>query len=176
MKYGYKLLLTLGAVLISPQVLAHSNSVSTGLLAGLSHPLTGIDHLAALILAGTFIGRNVSARPLLQSGFLVAFLCVLGLGAGAGIVFGAQAWIESAILLSIPVFLALQWAKQVNIAAIIISLFMIVHGWAHGVEMSAMDNRFIFGFLLSSMVVMSFSSLIGASLSSKLNESVTGHA
>jgi len=165
MKHGNKFLLMLTGVLLSSPALAHSNDISSGLLAGFVHPLTGIDHLLALILAGFFIGRNVFSRQR-QVGFLLMFLLTLAMGAGAGLALGAQAWIESAILLSLPVFFALQWLKQTNIIAMILGLFMLAHGWAHGVEMSMINSSFLFGFLLSSMLAISFSIFIGMRLRS----------
>ncbi len=166
MKHWHKLLFIAGAVLLSPQALAHDNSLSTGLLAGLSHPLTGADHFLALMLAGLLAGRLIRGRRLALGGLLLA----LGLGAGAGILLGAQAWTEGAILLSVPVFFALQWIRQAGLmkaAMIIMSLFMIAHGWAHGVEMGGMDKSFVLGFLLTSAAVMGLFSLLGAALKSR---------
>jgi len=90
MKYSDKILLTLGALLISPQALAHENGVSTGLLSGLIHPLIGLDHLLALILAGILIGRLIHRRRLVISGLLFA----LGLSVSGALLLGAQAWVE----------------------------------------------------------------------------------
>ncbi len=173
MKHGYKLLLISAAVLMSPQVLAHENGLSTGLLAGLVHPLSGVDHFIALMLAGVLVGRLASGRRLALGGLLL----MLGLGAGGGILVGAQAWIEAAILLSMPVFLALQWIKQarrMKIAIAIMGLFMIAHGWAHGVEMAGMDKSFILGFLLTSAAVMGLPSVFVMGLKSRLT--MPGHA
>lgn len=166
MKHWHKLLFISGAVLLSPQAQAHINSLSTGLLAGIIHPLSGADHFLALMLAGLLSGRLIHGRYLALFGLLLA----LGLGAGAGILLGAQAWTEGAILLSVPVFFALQWIKQdghMKAAMIIMSLFMIAHGWAHGVEMGDMDKSFILGFLLTSATVMGLFSLLGAALKSR---------
>ncbi len=173
MKHWHKLLLIPAVVLISPPVLAHDNGLATGLFAGLSHPVSGVDHLAALVLAGVFIGRFVSGRRLALGGLLLA----LGLGAGGGLLLGAQAWVEGAILLSLPVFFALQWirhAGRMKIAVIMMGLFMIAHGWAHGVAMGGMDTGFAIGFLLASAGVMGLSSLFGAALESRLT--AAGHA
>ncbi len=177
--WQYKLLLAVSAILISPLAQAHSNSLSTGLLAGLSHPLLGLDHLVALIMAGLLMGKLASARYLALGGFLLA----LGVGATAGILLGAQPWVEGAILLSIPVFLALQWARekaQLKIATTVMGMFMVAHGWAHGVEMTGMNTSFIVGFLLSSAMIIGLSSLLGSTLSSHMKANkkaaTTSHA
>ena len=100
MKYVYTLLIAAGAALVSPMALAHDHSVATGFVAGLLHPVTGIDHLLALMLAGLFIGRRVPSRWSAVSGLLLA----LGAGAAGALLLGAHAWIEAAVLLSLPYF------------------------------------------------------------------------
>jgi len=164
MKIGQKSLLGVSALLMSPLAQAHDNSLSTGLFAGLGHPLSGVDHLVALILAGLLLGRLVSGRrSLVMSGFLLA----LGLGAAGGIILGAQLWVEAAILLSLPVFLALQWLKgsiRLQVACAVVGVFMVAHGWAHGVEMTGMNAAFVFGFLLTSATTMGLSCLFGIAL------------
>lgn len=168
MKQAHKLVITLGAILVSPLAQAHNNSLSTGLLAGLAHPLTGLDHLAALILSGILIGRLASSRRLALGGLL----CALGLGAAGGYLLGAQAVVEGVILLSLPVFLALQWLRkpaQVKSGVAVMSLFMVAHGWAHGVEMSGMVQGFIPGFLLTSATVTGLSALVSATVRARFS-------
>ncbi len=168
MKQAHKLVITLGAILVSPLAQAHNNGLSTGLLAGLGHPLTGLDHLAALILSGILIGRLTSSRRLALGGLL----CTLGLGAVAGNLLGAQAAVEGAILLSLPVFLALQWLRQpgqVKSGVAVMGLFMVAHGWAHGVEMGAMAQGFIPGFLLTSAAVMGLSAVVSATVRTRFS-------
>jgi hydrogenase/urease accessory protein HupE len=68
-------------------------------------------------------------------------------------------------------FLALQWVKHgssVNIALVIMSLFMVAHGWAHGVELAGMNFSFIFGLLVMSTTVVCMFSVIGTAIESRL--------
>jgi len=162
MKQAHTLIIALGASLMSPLAQAHDSSLATGLLAGLGHPLTGLDHLAALILSGFLVGRLVTGKRLA----LVGLLCALSLGAAGGILLGAQAGIESVILLSLPVFLALQWLRQpgqLKAAVTVMGLLMVAHGWAHGVEVSGMAQGFVPGFLLTSSVIMGLSAWVSYS-------------
>ena len=144
MKHWHKLLLTLAISLMSPMALAHDKTLSSGLLAGLSHPLTGIDHLIALVLAGIFIGRLVSDRHI-----AIASLCLaLSLGTMTAILSAGHSWIESAwveaaIIVSIPMFFALQWIRQktqIKKALIMMSMFTVV---------AASMNRTVFSFLFT---------------------------
>jgi len=171
MKHWHKPLLISAIVLLSPQALAHDNSVATGLLAGLSHPLNGADHLIALLLAGLLTGRFVAGK---KRAF-ASLLAMLGLGAGAGILLGAQAWVEVAIVLSIPVFFALHWIRHINLAVVIMSLFMVAHGWAHAVNMAGMNKYFILGFLLTSAIIMGLSSLLSKTLRPTLEQTTADH-
>ncbi len=159
MKLACKPILILAACLVSPLAQAHDNSLSSGLLAGLAHPLTGLDHLAALILSGCLIGRLATGKSLA----LVALVGALGAGAAGGILLGAQAGTEMLVLLSLPVLLACQWARQpgrLQQAIAVMSLFMVAHGWAHGVEVQGGTAAFVSGFLLMSSVTLGLSAFI----------------
>jgi len=163
MKYAQQFILLLVTGLTSPLALAHDGHVATGLLAGLGHPLTGADHLIALILLGIFISRLKSKKVLAFAGVMSA----LYLGVIGALFLGAGAWVEAAILLSLPVFFTLLWIKQgaqKKLAIVIMSGFMVAHGWAHGLEMSALNSSFemfgfIAGFMLTSIMIMALYSL-----------------
>jgi len=175
MKTWQKLLLTVSAVLISPLAQAHDNSLSTGLLAGLGHPLLGIDHLLALVLAGLLLARLTAGKQIAFGGLLFA----LGLGAAGGMMLGTQMWVEAAILLSLPVFVALQWARtRLKTATTVAGIFMLAHGWAHGIEMADINTAFIFGFLLTSAMIMGLSGLLSTALYSRMKTRTitTNHA
>ncbi|MGB5519082.1 MAG: HupE/UreJ family protein, partial [Gammaproteobacteria bacterium] len=95
----------------------------------------------------------------------------LGLGVVGALLVGGQAWIEAAIVFSLPLFLALQWIKHdgsVKIALAAMSLFMVAHGWVHGIELDGMNLSFIFGLLIVSAMVMSVFSVIGIAIESRL--------
>ena len=173
MKYSFQTLIASAAVLVSPMALAHDHSLTTGFVAGLLHPITGIDHLLALMLAGFFIGRRVSSRWVAVSGLLLA----LGSGAAGALLFGAQEWMEAAVLLSLPLFFAMQSLKHrciVNLVVLTISLLMFAHGWSHGVELAGMSTGFVVGLLMMSAVVLSLFSLIGGAVMS--GSSAVSHA
>lgn len=153
MKPACKRIIIIAACLASPLAQAHDNSLTTGLLAGLAHPLTGLDHLAALILSGFLVGRLASGKYRALSGLVGA----LGLGATCGILLGTQAGIESLVLLSLPIVLGLQVIRQpgrLNMAVTAMGLFMVAHGWAHGVEVNGATLTFISGFLLTSSLIL----------------------
>lgn len=145
---------------VSQLVFAHQGHLSGGLYAGLSHPLTGIDHLMALVLAGILIGTGKAGKARM---LIPAMLLALGVGAVVGLQAGAQSWIEASIMLSIPVFLVVQFLSANMIRKIALGVysgFFVVHGWAHGIEISGEPMAFISGFLMSSAVVLTLSSFV----------------
>ncbi len=152
MKPACKPILILAACLVSPLAQAHDNGLSSGLLAGLAHPLTGLDHLAALVMSGFLIGRLMSGKRLA----LAALIGALGTGATAGVLLGAQAGVESLVLLSLPVLLLFQWVRKpggLQVAISVTGLLMIAHGWVHGVEVQGDTASFFAGFLMMSTII-----------------------
>jgi urease accessory protein len=105
------------------------------LMHGLAHPLTGIDHILAMLAVGVFAanlgGRALWAVPLSFMGCMV-FGSVLGIfGVGLPLV-------EVGITLSLVVLgaaVAMKWDLPVAVAMPLVGLFAIFHGYAHGTEM-----------------------------------------
>jgi len=167
----YKFLITAILSLLAPMAQAHTGShvdiMFTGFVAGLVHPLTGADHLIALVLVGFLMSRRKGSQLVMLTGIVLS----LAVGALLGGLLGGQAWVEGAILLSIPAFFVMQWvnkSSQLKLTVLLVSLFMLTHGWAHGVvEMGAISLSFILGFLLTSAVVISMASLFAVALRSK---------
>jgi len=168
MKHTQSLIIALGASLMSPLAQAHTGNLTTGLLAGLEHPLTGLDHLTALILSGLLIGRLVTGK---RRG-LAGLVCALALGAAGGLLLGAQTSVESLILLSLPVLFVFQWIRhtgQLKMAVTVMGFFMVAHGWAHGAEMQGSAQGFMAGFLLTSAVIAGASTWLSTIIRTHLN-------
>jgi urease accessory protein len=129
-----KVILLAAMLVTSSAVLAHPETAG-GLLHGLAHPFTGVDHLLAMVLVGVWAARRRGwARALLPAAFVGSMLggALLGL---AGVPLPA---VEPMILASIVVFAAaLLAAARVPPApsALLIGLFGLFHGYAHLAEM-----------------------------------------
>ena len=165
MKLPYRFTIASAALLLAPQALAHDNGMATGLLAGIAHPFTGLDHLIALVLGGLLLGRHSRGR-LLSLGIL---LLALSLGSIGGIVLGPQGWVEVFILLSLPVILILHLRHDTTTpgyAIATLATFLAAHGWAHGVEASGATAAFITGFLLGSVALLGLGLWLGRLLTS----------
>lgn len=123
------------ALLTAAPAMAHPGHEDGGFVMGALHPLTGADHMAAMLMVGLWAGL-VAGRALwaLPASFLAAMLAGFGYGTLAQ---GGGAGAEMLIILSL---LALGTAVAVKLRAPIVlaagaaGLFGFAHGMAHGLE------------------------------------------
>lgn len=123
----------------------HAPGTEHGLAAGFFHPLLGLDHLLAMfavgLLAAQLGGRALWALP-------AAFLGLMVAGGAAGLLGVSLPGIEviiAASVLILGVALAVGRKYPLVAAAIIVGLFGLVHGHAHGTEMPAMTSPLVYG-------------------------------
>lgn len=112
----------------------HGNFVDS-LASGLIHPLTGTDHLAAMVAVG--IWSAVALRTAWQAP--LAFVAMLAVGALAGFAGFVPPGVEPAIAASILVLgLLISWRKGMPLAGMVslVGVFAFCHGVAHGAELS----------------------------------------
>jgi urease accessory protein len=124
--------------LLPSAALAHTGQGAThDLLHGLVHPLTGIDHVLAMIGVG-LLAAQLGGRALwLVPGAFVAVMAAAGV---AGMASLHVPFVESGIALSVIVIgaaIALQVSMPLTLAMTLVGFFAIFHGYAHGAEMPA---------------------------------------
>ncbi|HEY6898383.1 MAG TPA: HupE/UreJ family protein [Rhodocyclaceae bacterium] len=131
--------------------LAHSGAgVMGGFLAGFLHPVSGLDHLLAMVAVG--IWGATLGQPLLIA-LPVAFPLLMVVGGVLGIAGIPIPLVEIGVGLSVVVLgiaIALAWRAPVPVALIIVGFFGIYHGHAHGTELpsSAAPAAYAAGFVL----------------------------
>jgi urease accessory protein len=135
-------LLLAGALLALPgSALAHTGTgLPGGFASGFLHPLSGFDHLLAMVavgLWGAFLGRPlVIALP-------VIFPTVMAFGAALGMAGVLIPDTEIGIAMSVLVLggaIAFGLKARVWAASLVVAAFAIFHGYAHGRELpSAAD-------------------------------------
>jgi len=138
--------------LIPALALAHEESgQAAGFLAGLSHPVSGLDHVLAMISVGLW-GAVLGAPAIWV--LPVAFPLVMALGGLAGLlgipVPGVEVGIAvSAIVLGAMVLLEAR--PPLWLAAAIVAFFAIFHGHAHGRELPAGASALLYslGFVVA---------------------------
>jgi urease accessory protein len=108
-----------------------------GFLAGLHHPVSGLDHVLAMVSVGLW-GAQLGPPAIWV--LPVTFPIVMALGGALGLLGVPLPGVEigialSALLLGLAVSAA--WRPPLWAAAVIVSLFAILHGHAHGTELPA---------------------------------------
>ena len=138
------------AISTAEPAFAHSvgNSV-TGGLAGFVHPLSGPDHMLAMVSVGIW-GAELGAPALWL--LPIAFPLVMAVGGAAGVIGIPLPAGELLIALSVVVlgaFVASARPVPIWIALAIVGVFAIAHGHAHGTELpnSADALAFTVGFV-----------------------------
>lgn len=144
-------------------VMAHPGheaiSATEGVLAGILHPLMGLDHLLAFAALGVLLFRLTNKQAALIGGAFIGLLAVGFYGAQSGVLQLASSAVESLIMLSVILsvaFLVLGRFVGHHKSALLITAFAVFHGIAHGVEvpLGANAHGFAAGFLVSSAVLM----------------------
>lgn len=135
----------------SGSALAHTGHTVDGFTSGLFHPVSGLDHLLAMLTVGLW-----SAAVLPQRWWIAPLTFMLAMLAGAvlGISGITLPLLEPSIALSVVVFglLVVSFAQLGTLPALfLIALFALFHGNAHGAEAPVGGSvaAYLMGFLLS---------------------------
>ena len=146
-------------LLITPGLaLAHpGHGLESGLLAGLLHPLMGLDHLLAMVGVGLWASQLQRRQH--GHGVAVIFVLTLAAGFGIGLASAPGAWIELGIVGSVVLvgaLIALARSLPLPFGLSLSAVFALFHGLAHGAEMGAGLSATLFGsgFLLSSAILV----------------------
>lgn len=140
------LAIILATVLAAGPALAHPGAHDhAGVAYGLVHPLTGLDHLLAMLavglLASLMRGRALWLVP-------AAFVVMMVLGGALAMAGAAVLQVEFGIALSVVVIgglVALGRRLPLALAMGTVGLFAVFHGAAHGMEMPAAVSALGYG-------------------------------
>lgn len=130
---------------------AHQGGAAGGFFSGFMHPILGWDHIVAMVavgLWGAFLGNPaIWVLP-------VVFPMVMAFGGVLGVLGVPVPSVEVGIALSAIVLgamVALAARPPIWIAAVIVGIFAIFHGHAHGTELPAAANPLAFslGFVVA---------------------------
>jgi urease accessory protein len=149
-------LLALAAVALPAVAYAHTGVGETsGFMHGFSHPISGLDHILAMVMVGVFAfqfgGRAIWLVP-------TTFALVMALGGALGIAGIDVPFVELGIALSVIVLgaiVALNVKAPTAVAMGIVGLFAIFHGHAHGAEMpeDAGGAAYAAGFMIATALL-----------------------
>lgn len=126
-----------------------------GFLHGFEHPLSGLDHLLAMFCVGLW-GAQMGGRAVWS--LPIAFPLIMVVGGMMGIAGVPLPAVESGIALSIIVLgaaIALVWRPPEWLAVLVIGVFAIFHGYAHGAELptAADPADYAMGFVVATGLI-----------------------
>ncbi|WHO77113.1 HupE/UreJ family protein [Rhizobium sp. BT03] len=149
-------LLALAAAALPAVAYAHTGVGQTsGFVHGFSHPVSGLDHVLAMVMVGVFAfqlgGRATWLVP-------ATFVLVMALGGALGVSGVNLPFVETGIALSVVVLgaiVALNVKAPTALAMGVVGLFAIFHGHAHGVEMpeDAGGAAYAAGFMIATALL-----------------------
>ncbi|MBX5171003.1 HupE/UreJ family protein [Rhizobium sp. NZLR1b] len=149
-------LLALAAAALPAVAYAHTGVGQTsGFIHGFSHPVSGLDHILAMVMVGVFAfqlgGRAIWLVP-------TTFVLVMAFGGALGVAGVNVPFVETGIALSVVVLgaiVALNVKAPTAVAMGVVGLFAIFHGHAHGAEMpeNAAGAAYAAGFMMATALL-----------------------
>ncbi|MFG1346156.1 HupE/UreJ family protein [Xanthobacter autotrophicus DSM 431] len=137
MRHTARTAIAAAALTLLPQLaFAHTGAGAVhGFDAGFAHPMSGLDHMLAMLTVGIFAwqlgGRAVWAVP-------ATFVALMAVGGALGVSGVEVPFVEMGIALSVVVLgavVALGLKAPLALAMAVTGFFALFHGHAHGTEM-----------------------------------------
>lgn len=160
-----KFALSLAVIATMPSIaFAHTGVGDTsGFMHGFGHPISGLDHILAMVMVGVFAyqlgGRAMWLVP-------TTFVLVMAFGGALGVLGVPVPFVEVGIALSVIVLgaiVALNVKAPIAGAMGIVGLFAIFHGHAHGAEMpeDAGGIAYAAGFMIATALLHALGIALG---------------
>jgi urease accessory protein len=133
--------------------LAHTGvGHADGFMAGISHPVGGLDHLLAMLSVGIWSALSSQGRTWRVWIAPAAFVGAMLIGATAGYLALPLPMVETGIAVSV-ILLGLMILARVELplalGAAVVALFAIYHGHAHGAEATGAIVAYMAGFAIA---------------------------
>ncbi|WP_375689662.1 HupE/UreJ family protein [Pseudooceanicola sp. LIPI14-2-Ac024] len=140
------MLAALPLLLLAGAAQAHTGTgVQGGLVSGFTHPIFGWDHVVAMV--GVGLWGAILGRPAIWI-LPVVFPLVMAFGGVLGVLGVPVPAVEAGIAVSglvLGLLIAFAVRAPTWVAALIVGVFAIFHGYAHGTELPAAANPFAYG-------------------------------
>jgi urease accessory protein len=139
------------ALMAASPAVAHTGEGVGGVMSGFLHPITGPDHVVAMVAVGLWGG--ILGRPAIWQ-LPIIFPVVMALAGAVGVMGIPLPAVEVGIALSgivLGLMVLFMLRPPIAVAGAIVVLFAIFHGHAHGAELPAAANPFAFalGFVVA---------------------------
>jgi urease accessory protein len=145
-RHSSRILALLASLAMTNAAVAHEQAgVPGGLVSGFLHPLTGLDHLVAMVAVGLW-GAQLGAPAIWV--LPITFPLVMAFGGVLGVL-GAPVPMPEVVIASSALVLGAAVAARLRLpfaaAAAVVSVFAIFHGHAHGTELPTSANPLAYG-------------------------------
>lgn len=129
------------ALLLAPALaFAHPGHDESGLVAGISHPLGGLDHLLAMLAVGLWAAQQKGAARWALPCTFVGTMLIGGLLGFEGLALPALESAIAASVFALGLAVALVVRPPLFVAMAATALFAMFHGVAHGLELPEMSS------------------------------------
>jgi len=144
-------LLAAGLVIASSAVGHEQQGQAAGFITGLLHPVSGLDHVLAMVAVGLW-GAQLGAPAIWL--LPVTFPLMMACGGFLGLVGVPLPGVEIAIATSailLGAMVALQARPPLLVATLLVAFFAVFHGHAHGTELPAGQSGLLYsvGFVVA---------------------------
>lgn len=144
---GPRLLLPMAFFLFPSLAQAHPGfpGHTHGLANGLAHPVTGLDHLCAMVAVGLWAAqRGGRALWVVPSVFVSVMILGAALGmASVSVPLAEPGIVASVLVLGVLIVAAIRLPLAVS--GFMVGVFALCHGYSHGAEMPASASGLIYG-------------------------------
>ncbi len=130
-----KALYAIALFLTPAMAFAHTGHDTSGLMAGVAHPLTGLDHLLAMLAVGLWAAQQQGAARWAVPATFVASMLLGGLLGFAGLQIPFMETGIAASVLALGLLVAVAARLPMAMALGMTALFALTHGVAHGLEL-----------------------------------------
>ena len=145
-KFSFALFGLLAYVAILPVAEAHTfGSQGAGLMAGLTHPLVGLDHLLAMIAVGIWAGQLGGRAVWLIPLTFVSVMAAAATLASFGLLLPLMEPAIACSVLVLGLLIAGSVRVPTSLGVLLVGLFAVCHGYAHGLELSQAASPILYG-------------------------------
>jgi urease accessory protein len=145
-KFSLALFGLLAYVAILPVAEAHTfGSQGAGLMAGLTHPLVGLDHLLAMIAVGIWAGQLGGRAVWLIPLTFVSVMAAAATLASFGLLLPLMEPAIACSVLVLGLLIAGSVRLPTSLGALLVGLFAVFHGYAHGLELPQAASPILYG-------------------------------
>ena len=145
-KYSLALFGLLAYVAILPVAEAHTfGSQGAGLIAGLTHPFVGLDHLLAMIAVGIWAGQLGGRAVWLIPLTFVSVMTAAATLASFGLLLPLMEPAIACSVLVLGLLIAGSVRLPTSVGGLLVSLFAVFHGYAHGLELPQAASPILYG-------------------------------